>query len=143
MRVAMVAGAVKLTGTVPCTYLKADELLVPLGVSTETLIVPLPGGDMNWIEVGVTARAEALSVIPPQCTLTDLAGKKPMPAMVIASLPKGEPVVGMLLINGFNLVSSWVMLVGFTGAAGAPFILSNTRTGKAVLEAMAKRACIV
>ena len=102
----MVAGAVKLTGTVPCTYLKVHELLVPLGVCTETLIVPLPDGDMNWIESGVAVTAEPLSVVPPQCTLTDLAGKKPMPSMMIASLPRGEPVVGMLLINGFNLVSS-------------------------------------
>ena len=122
----MVAGAVKLTGTVPCTYLKVQELLVPFGVSTETLIVPLPDGDMNWIEVGVTVRAEPLSVVPPQCTLTDLAGKKPMPSMVMASLPRGEPVVGMSLINGFNLVSSWVILLEFTGLAGAAFILSNT-----------------
>ena len=122
----MVAGAVKLTGTVPCTYLKGHELLVPLGVCTETLIVPLPDGDMNWIKAGVTVRAAPLSVVPPQCTLTDLAGKKPMPLTVIASLPRGEPVVGMLLINGFNLVSSWVIVVEFTRVAGAAFILSNT-----------------
>src|SRR2546423_11512876 len=126
----MVAGALKLTGTVPCTYLKLHELLVPLGVCTETLIVPLPDGDMNWTEAGVTVRAEPLSVVPPQCTLTDLAGKKPTPAMVIASLPRGEPVVGMLLINGFSLLSSCVTSAALTGVAAPPPTLLRTFTGR-------------
>src|SRR2546425_11547936 len=100
--------------------------MAPLGLCSETLIVPRPDGDMTWIEVRVTVRAAPRRLAPPQCTLTDLAGKKPMPLIIIASLPRGEPVVGMLLINGFNLVSSWVILVELTGAAGAAFILSNT-----------------
>src|SRR5438876_10631823 len=63
----------------------------------------------------------------PHCTVTDPDGKKPIPLIVIASPPCGEPEDGMLLMNSFRRVSSWRKFEGSTGAA-APRVLGIRRS---------------
>src|SRR5688572_13366124 len=107
-------------GSTPAWYRYLSDRLVPFWVCTDTCTVPDPAGAVNWMEPGFTARLEPVRAVLPQKTVTEEAGKKPMPVKVIRLPPASGPSGVTVLRTGGMSVSTWVTRLDATGAWAPP-----------------------
>ena len=108
-----------------CSLCALLSLAWCLSAQTSSTITGTVRDKQGLAVAGAEIRVTSAELAIERSTVTEPDGKKPMPLIVSASPPCGEPEVGMPLMNGFRLVSSWLRFEGLIAAAAPPLMLAK------------------